>query len=201
MKIRKILLGSSLAFSLILSGCAGVAPVKPTQNFNTAEIVGNPQGNITIVEYYDYECPHCHDQQAVMDQILANNPNVRLVYRVYPILTPTSWYAAKAAIAANQQGKFLAFHETLMSINHAPTVADIDAAAQSVGLNMLQFKQDMNSPIVMKQIEANIASVGGLSQPTPLIFVGNHTNHVVFNQETSYPALESAIVSMEASGQ
>ena len=211
MHIRGILLSVSLFASLILGGCASTTVIQQayqpqqkqqnSQDTVTATIVGNLQGNVTVVEYYDYECPHCHNQQAIMDEIVANNPNVRLVYRVYPILqdrNPTSLYAAKASLAAAMQGQFLEFHQAVMAINHAPTVQDINTVAQSMGLNMTEFQQDMNSPLVMQQIESNIASLGGLAQPTPLIFVGNRFVKApqVFNQETSYNTLEAAIVQM-----
>jgi protein-disulfide isomerase len=72
-------------------------------------IGGNPNGKVTIVEFFDYQCPHCVDMAPIIDSIVKANPDVRVVYKEFPVRGPLSKLAASAALAANQQGKYTAF--------------------------------------------------------------------------------------------
>src|SRR3546814_11992834 len=77
---------------------------------------GNPDGDVTLVEFFDYNCPYCRSVAPVMSEAEAADPQLRIVYKEYPTLGPHSVYASKAALAAHRQGGSLAF---LQVLNHA----------------------------------------------------------------------------------
>jgi protein-disulfide isomerase len=83
-------------------------------NDPSTPVGGNPQGNETIVEFFDYRCPYCKRVEPSVDAMLRQDPNLRLVYKEFPILGPVSVTAAVAALAAQRQGKYDAFHAAMM---------------------------------------------------------------------------------------
>lgn len=124
---------------------------------NNDPIVGNPNGIITITQFFDYQCPHCAHMVPVIDALIKANPNVRFVYKEFPIRGADSEKASRAALAAKMQGKYLAFHEALMN-EHAKGLLDeavIFKVAQAAGLNVQQLKTDMNNALIEQQIKNN----------------------------------------------
>ena len=77
---------------------------------------GNPDGDVTLVEFFDYNCPYCRQMVPVMAQAESADPQLRIVYKEFPILGPNSKLAAKAALATRKQGKYLAFHKALYQV-------------------------------------------------------------------------------------
>ncbi|WP_404380450.1 DsbA family protein [Caenispirillum salinarum] len=137
-------------------------------------VLGNPDGDVTLVEFFDYQCGYCKAVfPAVMDAV-EDDGDVRLVMKEFPILGPASVYAARAALAAREQDKYAEFHEALMTLKGQLTDEAVDAAARDVGLDLEQLKVDMAAPEVDKQISANMAlaralDIGG----TPAFVVGD----------------------------
>jgi len=140
-------------------------------------VVGNQQGTITVVEFFDYQCPHCVDMADIMDKLVISNPNVRVVYKEFPIRGPVSVFAAKAALAAKNQGKYIEFHKALMNTKQQPlTNESILQIAQSVGLDADQLKKDMNNPAVDQQIKSTYKLAQDLELiGTPAFFIGKTT--------------------------
>lgn len=81
-----------------------------------APVLGNPDGDVTVVEFFDYNCPYCRRAAPEVDALIAADPNIRLVYREWPILGDGSVYAARAALAARKQGKYGEFHKAMMAL-------------------------------------------------------------------------------------
>jgi protein-disulfide isomerase len=77
---------------------------------------GDPKGDVTLVEFFDYNCPYCRQVVPVMAKAEEADPQLRIAYKEFPILGPNSTYAAKAALAANKQGKYVAFHRGLYGV-------------------------------------------------------------------------------------
>jgi len=75
-----------------------------------APVLGNPDGDVTVVEFFDYNCPYCRKAASAVEGLIEADPNVRLVYREWPILSEGSIFAAKAALAAREQGKYNDLH-------------------------------------------------------------------------------------------
>ena len=95
---------------------------------------GNPKGDVTIVEYFDYNCGYCRAMLPTIATLLASDPKLRIVYREWPILSPESGDAAKLSLLAAEQNRFAAFHTALY--NGGPvTPASMAAAAKSAGVD------------------------------------------------------------------
>ncbi|HVH82006.1 MAG TPA: thioredoxin domain-containing protein, partial [Stellaceae bacterium] len=85
--------------------------------FNDAQspVAGNPNGNATLVEFFDYRCPYCKQVEPALERIVADDRQLRFVYKEFPVLGPESETAARVALAAKRQGKYDAFHRAMMS--------------------------------------------------------------------------------------
>lgn len=145
----------------------------PLFHQNDDPVVGNPNGTITIVEFFDYQCPHCVDMAPVMDAIIKANPNVRVVYKEFPIRGPMSEYAARAALAANLQGKYHEFSNALLTSGQPLSQDSIMQIAKANGLDVDKLKKDMDSDKIKKQLQSNIKLAQNLKLfGTPALFIG-----------------------------
>ena len=143
-----------------------------------APVLGNPAGDVTLVEFFDYRCPYCRKVEPWVQALIKEDPNLRVVHKQFPILGPASVYAAHVALAALKQGKYTTFHNALMAkegnIDERNIHEDlILQVAESVGLNIDQMKVDMSSPDVEAEIQqtTQIAKSLGLTG-TPGFIVG-----------------------------
>lgn len=117
--------------------------------------VGNPKGNVTVVEFFDYQCIHCKKMSPVISELIKNDPKVRVIYKEFPIFGKSSEMASKAALAASMQGKYLQMHDALINQEKSLNTDIVNAAAKSIGLNMTKFEADLNSKAVSAQLDAN----------------------------------------------
>lgn len=117
-----------------------------------APVAGNVDGNVTLIEFFDYQCPHCVYMSPVVDSLIKNNSNLRVISLDFPIFGDVSDYAARAALAAGMQGKYWQMHDALFMANKRLSHAIVDQIAQQVGLNTEQLKKDMNSQGVTTQL-------------------------------------------------
>lgn len=139
--------------------------------------IGNPNAKVTIVEFFDYQCPHCVDMAPVVADIVKANPDVKIIFKEFPIRGPMSEVAARAALAANKQGKYYEFSHALLTVNKQLTDEVIYNTAKTVGLNVDQLKKDMNDKAVANEISNNIKLAQNLKLfGTPAFFIGNTTN-------------------------
>ena len=118
---------------------------------------GNPNGNITLVEFFDYNCPYCRQMVPVMTQAESADSRLRVVYKEFPILGPNSKFAAKAALAAHKQGKYLAFHKALFQVRGTVDPNKVMEVAATVGLDVDRLKADIGDPAIATLIEKNLA--------------------------------------------
>ena len=139
-----------------------------------APVAGNPDGAITLVEFFDYRCGYCRRVKPTVETLLAENDDLRLVFKEFPILGPESTMAAYAALAARSQGSYEAFHWALMETDGSFDRDHIFSVAQSVGLDTEQLARDMDDPALDGLIERNaaLASALGISG-TPAFVVGD----------------------------
>ena len=138
--------------------------------------LGNPEGDVTVVEFFDYNCPYCRSAGQTLQALLAADANVRLIYREWPILGEDSVIAARSALAAREQGKYEAFHWALMNGEGRVTEAVIFKVARDLGMDVAKLEADMVSPAV----EAHIALSNALAQQlgftgSPAFIVGDKT--------------------------
>jgi protein-disulfide isomerase len=125
--------------------------------FNAPEdpVGGTPRGTTTIVEFFDYQCPHCQRVHGPLKMLLATDPDVRLVYKEFPILGPGSTIAAQAALAGRAQGRYAALHDALMEAAGPLDEPAVLRIAASVGLDVERLKQDMRGPAIAAILERN----------------------------------------------
>jgi len=139
----------------------------------TSPVGGNPQGDVAIVEFFDYRCPYCKAVAPDLDKALAQDGKVKLVYKEFPILGPVSVTAAKAALAAQMQGKYVPFHQKLIGYKGTLDDATIYKLAGDVGLDVTKLKADMAKPEIQAIIDKNAKLADKLNvQGTPGFVVG-----------------------------
>lgn len=148
-------------------------------------IIGNPKGEVTVVEFFDYQCGHCSRMAPVMANIIKANPNVRFIFKDYPIRGALSQFAARAAVAANYQGKYYEFNHALLSTNKSLSQESILDIAKSVGLNVQKLKKDMKSSKVTSQLNETINLARDLKiSGTPSFYVGK--TNAISNRDLNY---------------
>jgi protein-disulfide isomerase len=135
---------------------------------------GNPQGKVSLVEFFDYRCPYCKQTQPALEKLLAGNSRVRVVYKELPILGPASITAARAALAAERQGKYEAFHRAMMAARGDISDATVFQVARSVGLDLNRLERDMKAPEIAKAIDSNLKLADALEiNGTPAFVIGD----------------------------
>lgn len=117
--------------------------------------IANPKGSIVLVEFFDYSCGYCHKLYPALKNIMAANPDVKVLAKPLDFLSPVSQYAAKASLAAAEQGKYPEMYNALFQVEGQLSEAKIDEVAAGLGLDMTKFKADINSETVKKGMEAN----------------------------------------------
>ena len=127
--------------------------IKEITDYEGAAVVGNPNGSVTLVEFFDFSCGYCHRLYPALKNIVAKNSDVRLVLRELTFLGPVSDYAAKAALAAKEQGKYQELWSAMMENDGALSEAKIDELAAAAGIDVAKMKADMNSAKVTKTIQ------------------------------------------------
>ena len=137
-------------------------------------VAGNPDGDVTIVEFFDYNCPYCRKAFHDLDTVMKSDKNVRVVFKEFPIFGGASMTAAKAALAAEKQGKYFEFHEALLAGEGRVDENQVFEIAAKIGLDVDRLKKDMES----KDIAASIAETREVAENlgirgTPAFFVGD----------------------------
>ena len=130
--------------------------------------IGNPKGDVTLVEYYDYNCGYCRAALPTLDRLVAADPNLRIVFKELPVLADSSRDAARAALAAAAQGRFKAFHDALYAAGPVSD-ATIRGAAAKTGVNLAAIPRDADATI---RVNLETAAKLGLSG-TPAWVVGD----------------------------
>jgi protein-disulfide isomerase len=135
---------------------------------------GNPRGDVTIVEFFDYRCPYCKQVLPALQTLLKEDRNLRFIYKEMPVLGSASVTAARVALAAHRQGKYEAFHNAMMGTKGQITEETIFKIAGSTGLDVDRLKQDMAAPEIDRAIKSNLALAEALNiRGTPGFIIGN----------------------------
>ncbi|HEY4031130.1 MAG TPA: DsbA family protein [Caulobacteraceae bacterium] len=137
-----------------------------------SETLGNPKGDVTIIEFFDYACPYCKAAEPRLEDFLKADRNVRLVVEEFPILTPQSVVASRTALAAARQGKYAAFHQALMAYRGGLDEDAILGVARKVGLDMEKLRRDAADPALQAAIDANLKlarAIGAHGTPTFIV--------------------------------
>jgi protein-disulfide isomerase len=136
---------------------------------------GNPQGDVTIVEFFDYRCPYCKQVHPAIQKLLDQDRKLRFVYKEFPVLGEQSDIAAHAALAARLQGKYEPLHNAMMAAKGQITEEVVYRLAGSVGLDVDRLKHDMADPEIDRALGANRALAKALElRGTPGFVIGDH---------------------------
>ena len=146
---------------------------KELDNNAADPVLGNGEGDVILVEFFDYKCPYCHRAATVIQDLIENDPNLKIVMKEFPILGPASVVAARAALAANQQGRYHDYHFELMRNSADLSPERLRGLARKLDLDLEKFDTDMNAPETARQIIDNqkLATALGV-RGTPAFFMG-----------------------------
>jgi protein-disulfide isomerase len=134
---------------------------------------GNPNGDVVIVDFNDYQCPYCKRTHQAMKSVVAADGKVKTIYKDLPILGEASKVAAVAALASVKQGKHTAFHNALMEFSGKLDRDKILDIASSVGIDRAQLEKDMEDPKLKRTIERNLELASALGiRGTPAFVIG-----------------------------
>ena len=135
-------------------------------------VLGNHQGDVTVVEFFDYRCPYCKRVSDSLVELLKDDPNIRLVFKELPILGPDSVIAAKIALAAHRQGKYEQVHAAFMAHKGSFEEAALLDLAASRGADRAKLAADMQDPAIQGQLQANdsLAATLGITGTPGFLF-------------------------------
>jgi protein-disulfide isomerase len=162
----------------------------------TSPVAGNPKGDVTLVEFFDYRCGYCKRVHDTVQNVLKSDGNVRFVYKEFPVLGPESMFAARVAIAAFKiaPDKYVALHNRLMAlsaraINEETAMAEVKA----VGLKPETVRQKMQDPSVLKEIERTQELAEALRiRGTPSFVIGDAMIPGAIDEESLKQAIAAA---------
>lgn len=144
------------------------------ENDPNAPVLGNPEGDVTVVEFFDYNCPYCRRVKPEIEALLASDTNVRVVYREWPILGDGSVFAARAALASRNQGKYEEFHWAMMGMKERAQEASVIQIAEDIGLDVARLRRDMDAPEVQEHIQTSMRLSQSLGfNGTPSFVIGD----------------------------
>ncbi len=137
-------------------------------------VAGDPNGDITVVEFFDYNCGYCKRGMTEVQKLIQSDKRVRMVFKELPILSKGSEETARAALAAKRQGKYWEFHQAMLSSKGQANEATSLKAAEALGLDMAKLKTDMAGDAVKGELEAMkaLAKKMGING-TPHFLVGD----------------------------
>jgi protein-disulfide isomerase len=136
-------------------------------------VLGNPKGNVTLVEFSDYACGFCRKSVADVVRLIKDNPELRVIVRDIPILSNQSEAAARMALAAAEQGKFAAFHDAMFAAG-PPDPATIEAAARAARLDLAKAREAAGSERIGQEVARSVDHARQLGfEGTPSWVVGN----------------------------
>ncbi len=136
-------------------------------------VIGNPDGDVTIVEFFDYQCGYCKSVLGPLMDLVTADGNIRLVLKEFPILGPESEIAAAASLAAHRQGLYEPFHVALLGLRGRLSQDVIWQVAREVGLDIARLQKDMTDPAIQAQIQKSYRLAQVLNiQGTPAFTIG-----------------------------
>jgi protein-disulfide isomerase len=153
---------------------------------------GASKPDVTLVEFFDYACPYCKASNPAVEQLLQEDPKLRVVYRELPILGPESVTAARLSLAASKSGRFAQFHDALWAAGR-PSQETIATASTAAGIS----PQAPDSADIEAELKKNFQLAGALGATgTPLFVIGDR----VINSAVTYEELKKAVADARAKG-
>lgn len=144
------------------------------ENNDTLPVAGNPKGDVTVVEFFDYNCGYCKKALTDVTTLIAEDKNLKVVFIETPILGPTSTLAAKWAMAAKKQDAYLEYHIALMESSGMITESKLESVAEKVGLDVEKLRKDAESKEIAEEVamKSSKAAQMGISGTPAFIING-----------------------------
>lgn len=142
----------------------------------TSPVIGNPNGDVTVVEFFDYRCGFCKRAHPTMTELLKSDPKIRVVLKEFPILGPESILASRAALAVHRidPAKYLPFHDALMTDRAAVSRERLLQIAKSIGVDIGKLEKGMADPAIDAVIGETVELAQALGiNGTPAFVIGN----------------------------
>ena len=153
-------------------------------------VVGNPDGDVTVVEFFDFNCGYCKKAYEEIASLLKDDKNVKIVLYDMPILGPESHEASKWALAAKKQGKYWEFHKALMGHQGGKDTETLKKLAKDTGLDEEKLAKDKDAPEVEAEIQKHLETARSLGiQGTPGFLIGGK----VFRGYIPYDVMNASI--------
>lgn len=148
--------------------------IKGLDNQKNLPMAGNKDGDITIVEFFDYNCGYCRRALEELQTVINDDPNVRVIFIDMPILGPDSMEAAKWSLAAAEQGKYFEFHTAVMEHNGPATTEVLEGIAKDLDLDLKKLEKAKDSTEIQRTLDGNILQARdvGISGTPGFIFAG-----------------------------
>lgn len=118
----------------------------------TAPVLGNPDGNITLTEFFDYNCPHCKTMLPLMSELVRSDPQLRVVLREWPVFGPGSEFAARASLATLPTGNYWRLHAALLGMRARAEEATVMRVVRDLGLDEAAIRTGMQADTVERHI-------------------------------------------------
>lgn len=171
------LFGASLPYQANAED-AGADPLSESSILHDPDIpaLGNADADITIVEYFDYQCPYCRKVSPELAQVVHDDGHIRLIFKDWPIFGGASIYAARLALASKYQGKFAEAHQALISLRDKLSEDKIDTALSEAGIDLARAKADLaaNHDEINAVLARNHQQAVGLGfRGTPAFIIGH----------------------------
>lgn len=155
---------------------------------------GNPDGDVVLVEFFDYACPYCRASKADVDRLLAEDKNLKVVYRDFPVLGPASDEAALASLSAARQGKYKAFHNAMFT-GGRPSHERVISTVRQARLDERATARDLNSSALKAEIQKNLDLGRALGLTgTPAYVIGDR----ILSGAVGYDEMKKAIAEARA---
>lgn len=120
-------------------------------------VLGNPNGDVTVVEFFDYRCPYCKVMAPRLVTFIAKDRGLRLVMKEFPVLGPNSYIAARVALAVARHDKYQAFHEAMYALEGPFDEARVFEVVRSIGLEPASIAEEMKAPEIEAELRRNLA--------------------------------------------
>lgn len=133
--------------------------IEEINNNPNTPFVGNKDAKVVLVEFFDFSCGYCKRLAPAIETIVANNPDIKVVFKPITFVSSISKYAAQAALAADKQGKFMPMYKAMLEAPARLTESGINDTAKKLGLDMTQFEADVKS----EEIQNTISEVAALA--------------------------------------
>ncbi len=137
-------------------------------------VAGNPNGDVTLIEFFDYNCSFCRRSMKDLITLIDTDPNLKVIFKEFPILGEGSVYAARAAVASMKQGKYVEFHMAMMQLRGSADKGNVLEIAEEVGLDVEKLKQEMKASYITKEIDEVLRTASAIGiNGTPAYIVGD----------------------------